>query len=172
MEDVMKRTLLAVWLLAAPLCGGMFSAAGGQDAGRGVARISVMNGDVSVRRADSGDWVAAAVNGPLVVPDSVYTGTGSRAEVQLDYANLVRLAPGTEVKFTELDYRKYQLEIARGTITFSVLKGSNSQTDLSTPNVSVRPLKRGRYRITVREDGTTEITVRRESGRAAGRERV
>ena len=29
---------------------------------RGVARISVINGDVSVRRGDSGDLIAAAIN--------------------------------------------------------------------------------------------------------------
>src|SRR5262245_28082021 len=35
-------------------------------ASRGVARISVMQGEVSVRRGDNGDYVAAAINAPLV----------------------------------------------------------------------------------------------------------
>jgi len=42
--------------------------------GRGVARISLLNGDVSVKRGDSGDLVAAALNSPLVVQDRVLTG--------------------------------------------------------------------------------------------------
>ena len=58
---------------------------------RGVARISITGGEVSVRRGDSGDWVAAVVNAPLMVEDRVSTGTGSRAEVQFDSANLVRI---------------------------------------------------------------------------------
>ena len=40
---------------------------------RSVARISVINGDVSVRRGDSGDVVAAAINAPLLVQDSLLT---------------------------------------------------------------------------------------------------
>ena len=38
---------------------------GQYEPGRAVARISVLNGDVSVRRGDSGDVVAAALNAPL-----------------------------------------------------------------------------------------------------------
>jgi len=76
----MKRT---TWkLLAAVLAmAGLAWAQGDEDLGRGVARLSLLNGDVSVRRGDSGDWVAAAVNAPLVVEDSVITGVNSRAEI-------------------------------------------------------------------------------------------
>jgi len=159
----MKRALLTflVLALAAPVS---LVAEVEEEPGRGVARISLINGDVSVRRGDSGDWVAAVINAPLVVPDSIFVGAASRAEVQLDYANMVRLAANTEVRFSELEYRRYQLQLAKGTITFSVLRDSDADVDLSTPNVSVRPQKKGRYRVTVHEDGTTEITVR--DGRA------
>ena len=60
------------------LTGAMLGVAGGwtaaraQDADdlkRGVARISLMNGDVSVRRGDSGEWVAGVVNAPLLTGD-------------------------------------------------------------------------------------------------------
>ncbi len=129
--------------------------------GRGVARLSVINGDVSVRRGDSGDWVAGAVNAPLVAEDSVYTGAGSRAEIQLDWANVVRLAADTEVRLSELEYSRYQIQVARGTITFSVLEDNDADIEISTPNVSVRPLKRGRYRVSVRLGETTEVTVRK-----------
>src|SRR5690348_13973437 len=59
----------------------------------GAARISVMTGDVSVRRGDNGDFVAAVVNAPLVVGDRVLTGPDGRAEVQFDSANMIRVAP-------------------------------------------------------------------------------
>jgi hypothetical protein len=36
-----------------------------EDASRGVARVSLLNGDVSVRRGDSGEIVAAGLNAPL-----------------------------------------------------------------------------------------------------------
>src|ERR1039458_4349563 len=49
-----------------------------------VARISVVRGDVSTRRGDSKDWMAATANAPLVPGDTVATGPVSRTEVQLD----------------------------------------------------------------------------------------
>ncbi|HWR52517.1 MAG TPA: DUF6600 domain-containing protein [Bryobacteraceae bacterium] len=128
--------------------------------GRGVARLSLINGDVSVRRGDSGDWIAAAANAPLVVEDHVLTGVNSRAEVQFDWANLLRLAADTDVRLAELENRRYQAQVARGTVTMSVLRDSDADVSIDTPNVSVRPIKKGTYRVAVLEGGETEVTVR------------
>jgi hypothetical protein len=159
----MKRTLLGLLIVAT----GITCTAWGQDQpdqtegpGRGVARISVMNGDVSVRRGDSGEVVAAALNAPLVVEDQLLTGPDARAEVQFDWANMLRLAPNSEVRFAQLENQRYQLQLARGMVTFSVLRDSDAQVEIGTPVVSVRPVNKGSYRITVREDGTVEISVR------------
>ncbi len=159
----MKRTVLGLIILAS----GVVSMAWGQDQpdqeegpGRGVARISVMNGDVSVRRGDSGEMVAAALNAPLVVADQLLTGPNSRAEIQFDWANMVRMAAMSEVRLAEMENQRYQIQVARGMVTFRVLRDSNAQVEISTPSVSVRPVRQGAYRIAVREDGTTEITVR------------
>jgi hypothetical protein len=159
----MKKGLVGatvMFLQLMPLCVLRAQSDNEEGPGRGVARISVINGDVSVRRSDSGDWVAAAINAPVMVPDSVLTGAGARAEIQIDYANLVRMAANTEVRFSELENNRYQLQISRGTITFSVLRDTKADIDLSTPNVSVRPGKRGLYRVMVGEDGTTTVAVR------------
>lgn len=128
--------------------------------GRGVARVSLINGDVSIRRSDSGDWVAAAPNSPLVAADQVLTGPGSRAEVQFDYANFLRLSSDTEIRIAQLENRRYQIQVARGTVMVDVLRESEADFEVDTPNVSVRPVKRGMYRITVTPDGDSEITVR------------
>src|SRR5579859_7956387 len=68
----------------------------------GVARISVINGDVTIQRGDSGEQTAAAVNAPLVAGDIVSTAPGARVEVQFDAANMLRLAPDSEVRIGEL----------------------------------------------------------------------
>ena len=127
---------------------------------RGVARISIAGGEVSVRRGDSGDWVAAVVNAPLMVEDRVSTGTGSRAEVQFDSANLVRIGANAEIRLAELGANHYHLQAAHGTVTFRVLRESHAQVEVDTPTVSVRPSHIGVYRIYVQGDGQTEITVR------------
>jgi hypothetical protein len=127
---------------------------------RGVARVSIVNGEVSVRRGDSGDWVAAVVNAPLMVEDRVSTGANSRAEVQFDSANLIRVGANAEIRLAELGYNHYHLQVAHGTVTFRVLRESQARVEMDTPTVSVRPLHIGVYRVYVQGDGQTEITVR------------
>jgi hypothetical protein len=128
--------------------------------GRGVARLSLMNGEVSVRRGDSGDWVAAAINAPLMTEDRVFSGPRSRAEVQFDYYHRIRLAEDTEVRLSDIENGRYLIQLARGTATFSALKGGDAQVEISTPAAAVRPVAYGSYRITVGPDGEAEITVR------------
>jgi len=154
--------LSAVLMLAASVLHAQ-DAAPIQDPGtpeRGVARVSVAGGEVSVRRGDSGDWVAAVVNAPLMVEDRVSTGTGSRAEVQFDSANLVRIGANAEIRLAELGINHYHLQAAHGTVTFRVLRESQAKVEVDTPTVSVRPSHIGVYRIYVQGDGQTEITVR------------
>jgi hypothetical protein len=130
----------------------------------GVARISVVDGDVSVQRGDSGEFTAAALNGPLVANDHLATGQNGRSEIQFDFGNMLRLGPSSEVRMGELADRHYLVQIAVGTTTFRVLRDSGADVEISTPTVSVRPAEEGSYRVTVFPDGTTEITVR--AGRA------
>jgi hypothetical protein len=131
--------------------------------GRGVARLSLMVGDVSVRRGDTGEWVAAAVNGPLVVGDRVLSGSGSRAEVQFDWSNMLRVASDSEVRLTELERDRYQIQLAQGLATFVVLRDTRADVDISTPSASIRPVTQGEYRISVQQGEAgpvTEISVR------------
>src|SRR3984957_18949344 len=133
---------------------------GQYEPGRAVARISILNGEVSVRRGDSGDVIAAAVNGPLMADDRLLTSSTGRAEVELDSANMIRIGPNSEVRFTGMDVRSFQIQIAAGTVTFRTLRPTQAQVEVDTPSVAVRPLRPGAYRVTVHEDGTSEITVR------------
>ncbi|HEX5602864.1 MAG TPA: hypothetical protein VFX63_09950, partial [Pyrinomonadaceae bacterium] len=49
-----------------------------------VARISLIGGDVNLRRAGNKDWESARVNYPLVEGDTITTGKGSQIEIQID----------------------------------------------------------------------------------------
>ncbi len=137
------------------------AAAQSEEPGKGVARISLIQGDVSVRRGDSGDWVAAAINAPLLAEDRVLTGTASRAEVQFDYYHRIRLAADSEIRLTQLEHRLYQIQVVRGTATFSALKGGDAQVEINTPAAALRPVAWGEYRVTVFDDERAELTVRR-----------
>lgn len=132
-----------------------------EEPGKGVARISLIQGDVSVRRGDSGDWVAAAINAPLLAEDRVLTGAASRAEVQFDYYHRIRLAANSEIRLTQLEYRLYQIQVMRGLATFSALKGGDAQVEINTPAAALRPVAPGEYRVTVFDDERAELTARR-----------
>lgn len=134
------------------------------DEQHGVARISIVQGDVNLKRGDNGELVAAVMNAPLMAQDHLQTSQGSRAEVELDYGNLIRLAPNTDVGFADLEYHRYQIQLGAGTVIYRVLRDSNAQTEIDTPSIAIRPAGQGEYRISVLDDGTTQITVR--SGQA------
>lgn len=131
-----------------------------EDRSHGVARVSLLNGDVSIRRGDSGDFVAAAINAPLLALDSIQTGPASRAEIQFDTANRVRFANDTEARISQLTADRFQLQVARGTLTWALLAESGAQAEIATPSVAIHPVGKGSYRVTVLPDGTTQITVR------------
>ena len=133
-----------------------------------IARASVVQGDVNVQRGESGPLSAAVVNAPLATGDRLQVGGGSRAEVELDYANLIRLAPDTEVVMADLQYHRYQLQLGAGTVIYRVLRSSDAQVEIDTPSVGFRPLGQGEFRISVLNDGTTEITTRSGQGELFG----
>jgi len=132
-----------------------------QEPAPGVARVSLIHGDVSTMRGDSGDWVASTVNAPLVHGDKVATGEKSQTEVQLDAANVVRLAPRSEVKVADLTRTRIQLQVAQGLVTYSVMKENEADIEIDTPNMAVRPLKEGVYRIQVNSPSETLLIVRK-----------
>ena len=130
------------------------------DAQRGVARISIMDGQVSVKRGDAGEWVPGIINAPLMSDDSIATAPNSRAEVQFDASNLLRIGGTGQIHITTLEAQRYQMELAKGTLTFRVLRPSNANIEVDTPSISVRPSHVGIYRISVNDSGETTLTVR------------
>lgn len=134
---------------------------GGQSSGAapGVARLSLIRGDVSMQRGDSGDWVSTTINTPIVSGDTVATSDGGRAEIQLDYANVLRLASQTQVRIANLSGGNIQVQVAQGYATLSTY-GGDAQVEVDSPNVSIHPVRSGRYRVEVNSDGETNVLVR------------
>ncbi len=165
----MKRTILTASLMIMISALGATSRAQDQppqddQQGPGAARVSLMQGQVSTQRGDSGEWVATTVNAPLVRGDKIATGAQSRAEVQLDYAHVLRLGPNTEVTIADLTTSRIQLQVASGLADLSVYKGAEAEEEADTPNMAVHPVSEGTYRIQVDSPSETSMTVR--AGRA------
>src|SRR5215472_1281183 len=154
----MKKAYLSVLLLAVTSL--VVAAPAEESPEPGVARLSLVHGDVSMQRGDSGDWVATSLNTPIVRGDTVATGDQSRAEVQLDYATILRLAAQTQARIGDLSRNRIQVQVSQGYANVTMLKGSEAEVELDTPNVSIRPLKNGRYRVEVNSDSETNVVVR------------
>lgn len=134
----------------------------------GAARLSYISGDVSMQHGNSGDWAAATVNTPIVIGDQVSTGKQSRAEIELDHANILRMADGSTANVVNLTRDQIQLQIGQGLVTYDVLKGGEAAVEIQTPNVAIHPqMGEGSYRITVNSDGETIVDVRKGSAEIA-----
>jgi hypothetical protein len=129
-----------------------------------VGHVSFIHGNVSIQRGDSGDWIAATLNTPLEAGDRVSTGDSSRAEIQLDYANIIRLDQNSTVKITNLNKGQIQVQVGEGLASYSVLSNNQADVEIDTPNSAIHPLRQGEYRVEIVNDSQSQITVR--SGQA------
>ncbi len=135
---------------------------------QGVGRVSLIHGDVSTQRGDSGDWSAATLNQPVMTGDKVSTGDNARVELQLDFANVLRLGANSKSNLANLTQTDIQVQLAQGIANFTVSRDSEAEPEINTPNVSVHPAHEdGVYRIEVRPDGDTIVIVRQGEAQIA-----
>ena len=117
--------------------------------GTGVARVRDPWGCVT-QRGVSGRLGVGCAGRTIVSGDRVSTGDNSRTELQLDYANILRIDERTQANITSLDPKQIQIQLARGLANYSVLKDSEADVEIDAPNLSVHPRRGdGSYRITV-----------------------
>jgi uncharacterized protein DUF6600 len=129
---------------------------------QGVGRISMIHGDVSTQRGDSGDWSAAVLNQPVLNGDKLSTAAGGRAEVQLDFANILRLGPNAQANIANFTHDHIQIQLAQGIANYSVFNESEAEPEIDAPNVSVHPAHKDVIvRVEVRPDGDTIVIVRK-----------
>ncbi|MGC1684185.1 MAG: DUF6600 domain-containing protein, partial [Candidatus Acidiferrales bacterium] len=127
----------------------------------GAARVSMIRGDVTTQRGDSGDVSTATLNTPLAPGDKVMTGNNSRAEIQLDFANVLRLGDNSSANIATLNRNQIQVQVGEGLAYFSQFKGNEANVEIDTPNVAVQPDKETSFSIFVNSGGQSEVTVRR-----------
>jgi hypothetical protein len=126
-----------------------------------VARISLVQGDVSALRGDAKDWIVATANAPLARGDTIATGQGSRTEVQLDFADILRLDEGSQAFFADLTRSHIQIQVASGLVSFAILPGAEADVEIDTPNMAIHLLGEGDYRLLVSSADYAQLAVSR-----------
>ncbi len=129
-----------------------------------VARISVLQGEVSLEPAGANSFSQAELNYPLTIGDRVYADL--QALTELETAGLaVRMSNGADVTLTNLTDAVAQFGLAQGSIRVSTRDtpapdGSSGVVEIDTPNGTIWVQAAGDIRVDAYpQNNTTVVTV-------------
>jgi hypothetical protein len=126
-----------------------------------VVRISLISGDVSFRRHDTEDWETAKLNTPLVEGDMLATGSGSRAEIQIDARNFLRIAADSVIKIVTLRNEGVALSLSKGTATLRLARFDKDHEyfEIDAPQTTIAAEAKGLYRLEADSKGVIRLAV-------------
>ena len=132
-----------------------------------VVRVSLLGGDVSLRRAGSREWEKATLNLPLVEGDRLATGAGARVEIQIDARNFLRLGEYATLDIVTLREEGVALSLPEGTATLRLARLDNDREyfEIDAPRTTLAAEQKGSYRIDVAANGNVRVAVG-DGGRA------
>lgn len=130
-----------------------------------VARISFVEGSVSLQPGGEGDWGSAAKNRPMTIGDKMWVDKDSRAELQAGTVS-IHLGSMTAISFLNLDAGITQMRLAEGSVNFRVSELREGDLyEVDAPNIAFTVKQAGAFRIDVNENGdSARVTVIRGEG--------
>ena len=126
-----------------------------------VIRISYLQDGVSFRAAGIDTWARAELNRPVVEGDALWADVAARAELDAGSA-AIRMDARTSLDVLSFDDHTLQVRFPRGVMEATVRDMASGEVlEIDTPNVAIRLLCAGEYRVEVDRDmDATFITVR------------
>ncbi len=136
-----------------------------QDPPTRVARLSIVEGSVSMQPGGEGDWGSAARNRPVTIGDKLWVDKDARAELQAGEATF-HLGSMTAFSFLNLDEGTTQVRVPEGAVNFRIRELRQGDIyEVDTPNVVFNVKEAGAFRVDVTEAGdSSRITVIRGAG--------
>lgn len=130
-----------------------------------VARLSFIDGRVSLAASDSDDWGDALLNRPITTGDRIWVDAGGRAEVQIG-TSTIHVDQNTGLAFLTLDDDTLLMRLTDGVIAVRVHSLEQNETvRIETPNSTVLLREPGEYRIGTEDAGDRTLVTTR-SGEA------
>ncbi|HEY6125433.1 MAG TPA: DUF6600 domain-containing protein [Steroidobacteraceae bacterium] len=121
------------------------------------ARLSYIEGEVSMQPAGEEEWAPALLNRPLTTGDRLWAERDARAEIQVGPAS-VRLGSNTGFSFLNVNDNTIQMRMTAGVLFVSVRTlGDSEQIEIDTPNVALSLLRAGTYRVEVNDAGDSTV---------------
>lgn len=150
-------TLSLVWGVALTSAHAQESDLSDVDPPERAARLSYIEGDVSMQPEGEQEWAPAILNRPLTTGDKVWTERGARAEIEVGPAD-VRLDSDTGFSFLNVDDDTVQMRMTAGVLNVSVRDLDDQEhIEIDTPNVAVILLRAGSYRVEVNDAGDRTV---------------
>lgn len=110
-------------------------------------RLADFSGTVWIYEQDRGEWIEAVRNRPLTSGDRVSTGNDARAELRIG-STIVRMDGRSELEVAQLDDQRLLLQLVTGGVALRVrTREWAEEIQVLTPEVRLRPLQAGHYRI-------------------------
>ena len=128
----------------------------------GEIRVNLVQGDVQVKIAETGEWVPASINMPLVEGDELWVPEGSRAALQTTKGDYVRLDEVTALQILRMDIDSCQFHMEEGRAYVLNRAPSRSVLQIDTPDASIRAFGNATFRIDI-PGGETDVSVFRGS---------
>ncbi len=132
-----------------------------------VIRISLIKGEITLKRQGNTDWERARVNFPLLEGDTVATDRESQLEIQIDARNFVRLGSNAMLRIVTLRDEGIALSVVEGTASLRLAKFDRDHEyfEIDAPQSTLAAEQKGIYRVDVARSGRVRFTVT-DGGRA------
>jgi hypothetical protein len=117
-----------------------------------IVRVSSLNGDVQVDRADGQGFDKGILNMPIVQGARVWTRNDGRAEIEFEDGSTIRLVPNTIINFDDLSLTSSgnwisKLSLQEGTAYFDLQHREHDVFEIAVGHHSFEPLHSSHFRI-------------------------
>jgi hypothetical protein len=126
-----------------------------------VARLTYVDGNVQVRRADSDEWERAVTNLPIVEGDEIVTDENGRFEIQFSINKYLRADERTSVRIVTLKEDGIAISVAQGNANIRLLEFDTAKEffEIDAPQSTIALQSKGRYRIDAGEPGESSVRI-------------
>ena len=125
-----------------------------------VAKIQLVEGNVSVLKKGSEKWRTAHVNTPLNVGDEVYSKKESFVEVVYNSGAILRMDENTKIIITEMTEKGIKTKTPLGNIWANMRKLVVSQKEFELESPTATAAIRGTvFQMNAKKDSTTDVSV-------------